>query len=73
LYFAAKNLGTGSGVMVTASHNPAPDNGFKVMLANHTLVDTEIYALRQRILDKDFKRVRVPILNVRLVKTTYNS
>lgn len=55
LYFAAKNLGTGSGVMVTASHNPAPDNGFKVMLANHTLVDTEIYALRQRILDKDFK------------------
>ncbi len=55
LYYAAKNLGTGSGVMVTASHNPAPDNGFKVMLANHTLVDTEIYALRQRILDKDFK------------------
>ena len=55
LYFAAKNLGTGSGVMVTASHNPAPDNGFKVMLANHTLVDTEVYALRQRILDKDFK------------------
>lgn len=54
LYFAAKELGTGSGVMVTASHNPAPDNGFKIMLANHTLVDTEIYALRQRILDKDF-------------------
>jgi len=54
LYYAAKNFGTGSGVMVTASHNPAPDNGFKIMLANHTLVDTEIYALRQRIIDKDF-------------------
>jgi len=54
LYYAAKNIGTGSGVMVTASHNPAPDNGFKVMLAHHTLVDTEIAALRQRILDKDF-------------------
>jgi phosphomannomutase/phosphoglucomutase len=50
LYYAAKNMGTGSGVMVTASHNPAPDNGFKVMLAHHTLVDTEVAALRQRIL-----------------------
>ncbi|WP_170106948.1 phosphomannomutase/phosphoglucomutase [Agitococcus lubricus] len=56
LYYAAKKLGTGSGVMVTASHNPAPDNGFKVMLAHHTLVDTEIMALRQRILDKDFSK-----------------
>lgn len=54
LYYAAKNFGTGSGVMVTASHNPAPDNGFKIMLAHHTLVDTEVSALRQRILDKDF-------------------
>lgn len=58
LYYAAKNIGTGSGVMVTASHNPAPDNGFKVMLAHHTLVDTEIAALRQRILDKDFVKGR---------------
>ena len=56
LYYAAKNMGTGSGVMVTASHNPAPDNGFKVMLAHHTLVDTEVAALRQRILDKDFSK-----------------
>lgn len=56
LYYAAKNIGTGSGVMVTASHNPAPDNGFKIMLAHHTLVDTEVAALRQRILDKDFTK-----------------
>jgi phosphomannomutase/phosphoglucomutase len=42
--------------MVTASHNPAPDNGFKVMLAHHTLVDTEVAALRQRILNKDFSK-----------------
>ncbi len=54
LYYAAKNIGTGSGVMVTASHNPAPDNGFKIMLGNHTLVDQEIFALRERILAKDF-------------------
>jgi len=55
LYYAAKNLGSGSGVMVTASHNPAPDNGFKIMLANHTLVDQEVMALRQCIIDKDFR------------------
>src|SRR5687768_16643723 len=31
LYFAAHHLGTDGSVMITASHNPAPDNGFKLM------------------------------------------
>lgn len=56
LYFAAKNIGSGSGVMVTASHNPAPDNGFKIMLAGHTLGGIEIRALRERIQRKDFAK-----------------
>ena len=56
LYFAAKNIGSGSGVMVTASHNPAPDNGFKIMLAGHTLGGMEIRALRERIQRKDFAK-----------------
>jgi len=56
LYFAAKNFGTGSGVMVTASHNPAPDNGFKIMLGHHTLVDTEIADLYKRVIDKNFTK-----------------
>ncbi len=30
LYFAVERLGTGGGIMITASHNPARYNGFKI-------------------------------------------
>ena len=49
LYFATHQLGTGSGVMVTGSHNPAEYNGLKIMLAGATLADQAILALRDRI------------------------
>ena len=54
LYFAAKNIGTGTGVMVTGSHNPGADNGFKIMVAGHTLVGEEVSALRSLILGGKF-------------------
>jgi len=49
LYFATYYLETGSGVMVTGSHNPPNYNGFKIMLGGETLSGETIQRLRQRI------------------------
>ncbi|TBW58839.1 phosphomannomutase/phosphoglucomutase [Marinobacter halodurans] len=49
LYFATHELGTGSGVMVTGSHNPANYNGLKMMLAQDTLSGDDIEKLYTRI------------------------
>jgi len=49
LYFAAHELGTYSGVMVTGSHNPPQYNGLKMMLAGETLAGDAIQALRARL------------------------
>ncbi|MDE0458170.1 MAG: phosphomannomutase/phosphoglucomutase [Chromatiales bacterium] len=49
LYFATEHLETGSGVMVTGSHNPAAYNGLKIVLAGDTLHGDAIQNLRRRI------------------------
>jgi phosphomannomutase/phosphoglucomutase len=49
LYFAALTLGTGSGVMVTGSHNPPDYNGFKMMIGGHTLYGDDITGLYNAI------------------------
>ena len=49
LYFATHQLGTGSGVMVTGSHNPPDYNGLKMMVAGDTLSGDDIQALRKRL------------------------
>jgi phosphomannomutase/phosphoglucomutase len=51
LYFATHELGTGSGVAVTGSHNPPDYNGLKIMLGGETLAGETIQALRQRLID----------------------
>ena len=55
LYFAAHELGTLSGVMVTGSHNPPDYNGLKMMLAGDTLAGEAIQALHQRIITNDLR------------------
>ena len=54
LYFATHELQTGSGVMVTGSHNPANYNGLKIMLGGETLSGEAIQKLYQRIQTGDF-------------------
>ncbi|MFK7957243.1 MAG: phosphomannomutase/phosphoglucomutase [Lysobacterales bacterium] len=53
LYFATHSLGTGSGVMVTGSHNPPDYNGFKIMLGTDTLSGDDITDLHRRIVEGD--------------------
>ncbi len=55
LYFATYELGTGSGVEITGSHNPPEYNGLKMMIDGVTLSGEQIQAVKQRILDADFK------------------
>lgn len=54
VYFAAYHLNTGSGVMVTGSHNPPEYNGLKMVVAGETLSGDTIQRLRARIDNNDF-------------------
>lgn len=56
LYFATHQLGTGSGVMVTGSHNPSNYNGLKIMLGGETLAEEGIQKLLQRAQTGDLHR-----------------
>ncbi len=53
LYFATYELGTGSGVEITGSHNPPEYNGLKMMIDGVTLSGDQIQSVKQRILDGD--------------------
>jgi phosphomannomutase / phosphoglucomutase len=46
LYFSVFHLQADGGVMITASHNPGEDNGFKVMRGRGTIYGQEIQDLR---------------------------
>ena len=45
-YFAARHLDINAGLMITASHNPAEYNGFKILMGEGTIYGEEIQDLR---------------------------
>ncbi len=49
MYFATHHLGTGAGVVVTGSHNPAEYNGLKTIINHRSLWGEGIQALGARI------------------------
>jgi phosphomannomutase/phosphoglucomutase len=55
LYFSLFHLDVDGGIMVTASHNPAEYNGFKVCLGKETIYGAQIQDLRARMEHGDFK------------------
>ncbi|WP_299943179.1 phosphomannomutase/phosphoglucomutase [uncultured Microbulbifer sp.] len=57
LYYACvKGKNTSSGVIVTASHNPAEDNGFKIVLKGRPLAEEKLQGLYQLMQKGPFKQ-----------------
>jgi len=54
LYFATHVLKTGTGIMITGSHNPPQYNGLKMVMATRTLYGETIQELLQRIQADNF-------------------
>jgi phosphomannomutase/phosphoglucomutase len=54
LYFATRHLNCRSGVMITGSHNPARDNGLKVVLNQQTIAAGGIQRIRERVVEGNF-------------------
>ena len=53
LYFSTYHLETGTGIMVTGSHNPPEYNGLKMMVGGDTLFGDGIQQLYQRLVNDD--------------------
>ncbi len=49
VYFAAHHLQPAAAVMITGSHNPPEDNGFKIMVGKETIHGAAIAELRDRV------------------------
>ncbi len=56
LYFATYHTDSQTGIMITGSHNPANYNGFKMVMAGNTLAESEIQALKHRMLLQDYSQ-----------------
>ena len=56
LYFATHHFNTGTGIMVTGSHNPPEYNGLKMLMAGKTLYGDDIQELHNIIKSKELSQ-----------------
>ncbi len=56
LYFAVHSLEVDGGIMITGSHNPAEENGFKMMRGRASFYGNDIQALRARVVSGDLPK-----------------
>ena len=54
MYFATRHLNCRSGVMVTGSHNPAEDNGLKIVLNQKTIAAGGVQQIQEQVLQNKF-------------------
>jgi phosphomannomutase len=55
LYFAVQQLNLDAGIMITGSHNPPDDNGFKITLSDRPFFGNDI----QRLNDEELSTVKI--------------
>ena len=60
LYFSVVHLGVDGGVMITASHNPGDDNGFKIVQGKSTIHGAAIQRLRAIINSGEYRQPERP-------------
>lgn len=72
-YFAQQHLQPAATVVITGSHNPAEDNGFKIMVGETTLHGGAIAALGRRVAELIFEPSRTPrcTISARSVSEAY--
>lgn len=71
LYFAAHHLGTDGAVMITGSHNPGDENGFKLMRGKASFFGPEIQKLKDRVAQGDLPTRGEGRLEARDVQEAY--
>ena len=52
LYYTLFTLNVGAGVMITGSHNPADNNGFKICIGKSTIFGDQISAIKRIALSR---------------------
>lgn len=60
LYFAPFHWDLAGAVIITGSHNPAPDNGFKLLAGKSALHGSDIRAMGKRVAEDDFSTSQTP-------------